>query len=300
MKKRLLSLLCVSILTSSSFTQTELISNGGFETGDLTGWTVAATNGVDAGPASCTENWRVQDNSADLCCCVLEVVPTEGTMAAYTSFDSDVALTDWMIEQTVTLPAASLTAASVAFDFKGNINFDLVGMATIPRELSVDFYTTGGTFIANVFSDSTFIAVDSVNIDYSQNVDVLSSLAGLQGTNIVLRFTASVPEAVMGPGKALIDAVSFMVTESSSGLDEVLTSSGFSYFPNPANNVLNINAEVEIDQIDIYDMVGKLIMKQTIGSNNAQLNISKLVPGSYIIKAFNDNGELGRHKFTKK
>ena len=298
MKKKLLTLICIAA-SSSFFAQTELLTNGDFETGDLTGWLTTATNGVDQG-SGCIMNWAVLDNSTSVCCCVGEIAPTEGTMSAFTSFDSDVALTDWMIEQTVVLPAASLTAANVSFDFLATINFDLVGQATIPRELSVDFYTTGGSFIANVFSDSTFISIDSVNIDYTQNIDVLASLFGLQGTNIILRFTASVPESNMGPGKALIDAVSFVVTEDDSSIGENSTNVGFSYYPNPVNDILFVEAEEEIERVEIYDLAGKRIISQTAGAKDVQLNTSELESGSYLVKAFSDDNELGMYKFTKK
>ena len=297
MKKNLLTLICIAA-SSSFFAQTELLTNGDFETGDLTGWLTTATNGVDQG-SGCIMNWAVQLNSTIVCCCVDEIVPTEGTMSAFTSFDSDTPLTDWMIEQVVALPAASLTAANVSFDFRANFDFSF-GTATIPRELSVDFYTTGGSFIANVFSDSTFNSAGILNIDYSENVDVLASLFGLQGTNIVLRFTASVPEPNMAPSKALIDAVSFLVTEDDSSIGENSTNVGFSYYPNPVNDILFVEAEEEIERVEIYDLAGKRIISQTAGAKDVQLNTSELESGSYLVKAFSDDNELGMYKFTKK
>ncbi|PZF73126.1 T9SS type A sorting domain-containing protein [Taibaiella soli] len=61
--------------------------------------------------------------------------------------------------------------------------------------------------------------------------------------------------------------------------------SGFDIYPNPATDILNINAGTSVESIGIYNVVGKCVYKT--GAYNAgkiQLNISELPAGLYLIK----------------
>ena len=59
-------------------------------------------------------------------------------------------------------------------------------------------------------------------------------------------------------------------------------------YPNPTNTILNIeNAENSI--IEIYDLLGRVVLfKNNIATNN-QLNVSNLPIGTYLIKITNNN-----------
>jgi hypothetical protein len=63
----------------------------------------------------------------------------------------------------------------------------------------------------------------------------------------------------------------------------------FDVYPNPASTILNIKSSEPIEEINIYDMQGRMLLEH---SNTAtqQINISKLSPGNYYIKA--DNGAV--------
>jgi len=67
-------------------------------------------------------------------------------------------------------------------------------------------------------------------------------------------------------------------------------------FPNPTNNVLHIeiNGNIEIKAISIYNIDGKLIEKNKYSFNSGQLNIGNLAKGSYTI-----NIETAKGIFTK-
>lgn len=65
------------------------------------------------------------------------------------------------------------------------------------------------------------------------------------------------------------------------GTEEV-TRASFSVFPNPANNVLNINASQKIDQVKIYSLQGRLLIE----SLEPNLEISNLSSGTYLVKAW--------------
>jgi hypothetical protein len=168
----------------------------------------------------------------------------------------------------------------------------------MPRELNVAFYTTGGTFIADLFNDNSFFSMDTLLVAYSQNIDVSGMLSGLDGTDVVLRFTAVIPEASTGPGKAMIDNVSFY--HSSVGLEnENMDLVGLNISPNPAINELRVTATGEIGHLAIFDLTGKIVAEYLLKENESIIDVSDLASGSYLLKT-DTNGVVGTQKFIKK
>lgn len=55
-------------------------------------------------------------------------------------------------------------------------------------------------------------------------------------------------------------------------------------YPNPAKDVLNIKNLADNQEVTIYSMNGAVIMK-TIVSGDAEINISELRPGMYVVSA---------------
>ncbi len=72
----------------------------------------------------------------------------------------------------------------------------------------------------------------------------------------------------------------------------------FSVFPNPANDVLNINCDIEKAIVQIFDISGKLV-KTELAFSNSEINISELVSGTYLIILSAENGKTGIQKFVK-
>lgn len=57
-------------------------------------------------------------------------------------------------------------------------------------------------------------------------------------------------------------------------------------YPNPAKDVLNIKNLADNQEVTIYSINGAVVMK-TIASGNAEINISELRPGMYVVSASN-------------
>lgn len=62
------------------------------------------------------------------------------------------------------------------------------------------------------------------------------------------------------------------------------------YFPNPAKDVLNFNSAELVENISVFNLVGQQVMVQPIGSTSGSLEVSKLSPGHYFVKASGLNG----------
>ena len=73
---------------------------------------------------------------------------------------------------------------------------------------------------------------------------------------------------------------------------------GFSYYPNPAKNVLNLNSIELIESVEIYNILGQQVIGQTIDATDVRLDVSGLQTGTYIMKA-SVNGQIGTYKIIK-
>lgn len=73
---------------------------------------------------------------------------------------------------------------------------------------------------------------------------------------------------------------------------------GFSMFPNPATNRLNISAKETIQNADVFNVLGKKVMSLNINKTTESIDISNLSSGIYLVK-YNSNGKVGTAKFIK-
>ena len=69
-------------------------------------------------------------------------------------------------------------------------------------------------------------------------------------------------------------------------------------YPNPSNGIFNILAQENIS-IELYDVVGKLIMNQKLSIGTNSFDISNFNAGVYLLKVTNNNGNSETHKLIK-
>lgn len=73
----------------------------------------------------------------------------------------------------------------------------------------------------------------------------------------------------------------------------------FESYPNPVDNYLSIKASTQIDKIEVYNLLGKRVISESIKANQSQIETSSLSTGMYILKVFvSDN--VGTYKLIKK
>ncbi|MEI7670329.1 MAG: T9SS type A sorting domain-containing protein, partial [Pseudomonadota bacterium] len=75
----------------------------------------------------------------------------------------------------------------------------------------------------------------------------------------------------------------------SSSIDNIENEELFIY-PNPAKDVLNINNTLANSTIEIYNSIGKLVLRKNINNSYALIDISMLSMGSYYIRFEKENG----------
>jgi hypothetical protein len=68
-------------------------------------------------------------------------------------------------------------------------------------------------------------------------------------------------------------------------------------YPNPANNVLNINANSNISMVEVFNVMGQVVASFDANDVNTQINTSNFANGVYTVRIHTENG-VSNQKFT--
>jgi hypothetical protein len=90
--------------------------------------------------------------------------------------------------------------------------------------------------------------------------------------------------------KVIIDDVS--ITEGTLSKTD-LSKFNFSYAPNPANNVINLNAAKTISKVEFYNTLGQNVLTSKVGALNSAINIQSLNKGIYVMHVTIDGQTQG-------
>ncbi|GEQ86115.1 hypothetical protein ULMS_16230 [Patiriisocius marinistellae] len=90
------------------------------------------------------------------------------------------------------------------------------------------------------------------------------------------------------------EASTAFTTEMELGVND-FGNEGFTYFPNPAKDILNVSYTTTIKNITVYSLTGKKVIFSVINATSGKINLSGLASGMYLIKAETDI-ELGVFK----
>ncbi|WP_435134542.1 T9SS type A sorting domain-containing protein [Formosa sp. A9] len=75
---------------------------------------------------------------------------------------------------------------------------------------------------------------------------------------------------------------------------------GFAFFPNPTTDVVNVKYIHNLTSLTVNNLLGKTVMTVNPNSKNAQLDLSALASGMYIVTAKSDRNEVTNFKVVKK
>ncbi|MFL0354426.1 T9SS type A sorting domain-containing protein [Xanthomarina sp. GH4-25] len=65
--------------------------------------------------------------------------------------------------------------------------------------------------------------------------------------------------------------------------------SAFTYYPNPVNNSLTLNAQKDIQNVAVYNMLGQEVLRTAPNTVNSEVDMSNLQPGAYFVKVTVEN-----------
>lgn len=71
--------------------------------------------------------------------------------------------------------------------------------------------------------------------------------------------------------------------------NDTFTKSEFTFYPNPVKGVLNLSYSQTIKSVEVFNFLGQRVHEYVINSNSAQIDMSKLPTGSYLLKVASDD-----------
>lgn len=198
------------------------------------------------------------------------------------SFDNE----DWLISPILNLESLD----SAFFSFESAFNYD---GPHIELYISNDYDGSGNpndfswTDISDmaIWSDGNWNFVESGELDLGEYLE--------NGIYLAFKFTSTTA------GSATWELDSFIVYGNIGigiGEKEVVS---FTIYPNPVNDVVNIDAGSE-GSVKIYSLSGQLLISQLIGKGVNSINVSDLNQGAYLMQFSDENGNSSTEKLLVK
>lgn len=79
------------------------------------------------------------------------------------------------------------------------------------------------------------------------------------------------------------------------GISEPGSQSGITVYPNPAHELINVDAgSVKIDKVEVIDVLGQVMLDAQPNTSKVQLNTENLSAGVYFVRAYTVNGVITR------
>ncbi len=183
----------------------ELIQNGGFETGDFTGWDATSNGTSESTP------WTVGPAGGGF---FFDSSPLDGNFSAYNGFDGEAGL-QYGLSQRVTIPAnarhATLTANYRIKSGAGDADAE-------DRVFRID--VLGAGVEEPLVSHRENVTVNGPEVDRGWNSRSFD-LSAHAGKTVVVRFTESVPETHTGPALLELDDISLIAASQAKAQSDV-------------------------------------------------------------------------------
>jgi hypothetical protein len=154
----------------------------------------------------------------------------------------------------------------------------------------VEAYGTWGKQIRDVRSGEGFQFMSTLNTHFG-----IGQATAIE--KIIIRWPSGVVDTITGP--AINESIT--VVEGSTLLAvNTVSVAAFNIYPNPANDVLNIQLSENIATIknaEIYDLAGRLVLSPEM--TNHIISVKPLSTGSYILLLKDVSGKMHTQKFIK-
>ena len=186
------------------------------------------------------------------------------------------------------LPMLSIPSAATSIELSY-----LVGSATDP-----DYYSETYSVQVTATSDQATILAATPILDTTlafQGVEVITlNLDAYVGQDVYISFRHydTSDEWLIG-----LDNIKVQYTDTSSVED--LLAQGFSYYPNPVSDALNMKANTAINTVSILNLLGQEVLNVTPNQLQSSIDFSNLNSGVYLVKVQIGNTN-GTFKIVKK
>lgn len=215
----------------------------------------------------------------------VEIENPTGCSTAYTDYTSQVANVEagetYTLSVTIDMTWADPTILYAFIDWDQNETLDDAGEVYILTEMDIN---------QGIFTYDASVTVPAGAVAGETRLRVLMGVDEGLGPD-----PCSVP-FFFGDYWGEVEDYTVNVSSLSVG-DNAFT--GFTFSPNPAVDVINLNSNSSIDSVVLYNMLGQKVMNLAIDSSNFQLNVSNLEAGSYLMQV-NSEGQMATYSVIKR
>jgi len=156
-------------------------------------------------------------------------------------------------------------------------------------ELTYSLAVSGAPWLSFNPVSGNLASNTSIDIDVQFNATGLD--LGTYNTNIIVTSN--------DPNTPEISIPVSLIVETGVGTEEYMIDD-LKYYPNPANEMLTISAAEILESITIYSMLGQeLVSKEIFDGYTAEIDMTNLSPGTYLIKVF-ANSKINTLRIIKK
>ncbi|MGK0428461.1 MAG: subtilisin-like proprotein convertase family protein [Psychroserpens sp.] len=180
------------------------------------------------------------------------------------------------------LPSCSVYDPADASGFGGDVWYSLVVPADgiIEIETTADPFGSGGDSGMSVYSGACGTLVE-VDCDDDGGIDGAYSLVSISDPALAGQ-TLYIRVFQFGGNELLTFQISaYSATLSVNSLE---TENAFTYFPNPVKNELTLNAQKDIQNVAVYNMLGQEVIRTAPNTVNSTVNMNELSQGAYFVK----------------
>ena len=161
------------------------------------------------------------------------------------------------------------------------VEVSIVILANIEGEATQTVTTAGATLQDVVITTQEGATV----IWYPTAADAIAGTNPISGETLLVNNSSYYAVQTLGDCTSEVFAVTISLTTST----ESFTADSLTYYPNPVKDVLNLEYIRDIDSATVYNLVGQQVLVTTINQSKAQLDLSNLAAGTYMVKVTANN-----------
>lgn len=260
--------LFVALFVAFSFVNAQILSES-FE-GEAAGWAIMDYDGDEM-------NWTIISYEGAEEAGVMP--PPDGIMAAGSyswNPQTELPLTpdNWLITPQISIPAGNATLTFYAWGIDPDWAAEHLGIFVSTEEMPTD-----NTFPVDNFTQVFEQVTTGDQIQYT--VD-LSSYAG-QSIYIAFRHYNITDMYAL-----CLDDIN--VTAGATGIEDINATANV--YPNPAQDVVNVNAASQISNIELFNIAGQKVSTFNVNNTTTQIDVTELANGIYFLKINTEDGMI--------
>jgi hypothetical protein len=128
----------------------------------------------------------------------------------------------------------------------------------------------------------TFTCVGTVDVGFEGDPETYTITGSVLGTTYYVNIGDYSSFTNNPEGNFDIDVTTTLAVDT-------FGNNGFSAYPNPVKNILNISNSTEISKVQVVNLLGQEMIVKSMNETQGQLDVSQLSAGTYLVKVTSDN-----------